>query len=666
MFFESSKGKKFRNKVELRAVDRESVPYELASWEEIQSSIGKEWTVDAEIYKNYSLVVWRSSVTGHFVYTEMTTGGSLNLGLIGHMMFAMCTVGFNSDDYDIPIVSAMLAGFDCETLKAISDDIIVNKLRTNEVVEKYGFKLLRRLNHYDLQEVAPLSDSLKKYAARMHAKRLQELPYPPEAMLSPQEQVNVREYCFTDNDNTELLRSELREQIELRKSLSLTYDGIELRSKSDAQISESVIVNELTKLTGRRPFKPEYDLSRTIYYEPPAYIDFQTKQMRDILDVICNAPIRMRGDGQPYSTEIAGNKEEGIAPLIAAINGGKYRFGLGGLHSSETSQCIAIKPGSGWGLFDTDFESFYPKMILNNEWYPSHLGRAFLDVFASLVSRRLHAKFEAAKCKKLGDKAGEKAWKVEADSLKITINGSFGKLGSVFSILFSPNLLIQTTITGQLTLMMLIEACELVGIKVVSANTDGFVVMLHDSQRDLFNSIVRGFENMTRLKTEETPYVFLGSRDVNNYIAIKPDGEVKVKGAYSEKGSTGNTRLSKNPEALIVADAIVSYLKDSIPLAKTIRECRNIERFIIVRNVKGGGHINGLYLGKTVRWIYGKGCRDTINYKETGNTVSGSYGAFPLMDLPNEFPANIDHDRYLADAAQGLVDIGYASAGGLL
>src|SRR5690625_2631930 len=65
--------------------------------------------------------------------------------------------------------------------------------------------------------------------------------------------------------------------------------------------------------------------------------------------------------------------------------------------------------------------------------------------------------------------------KTQSDTLKISVNGSFGKLGSKYSALYAPDLLIQTTLTGQLALLMLIERMELAGISVRSANTDGIV-----------------------------------------------------------------------------------------------------------------------------------------------------------------------------------------------
>jgi DNA polymerase elongation subunit (family B) len=45
-----------------------------------------------------------------------------------------------------------------------------------------------------------------------------------------------------------------------------------------------------------------------------------------------------------------------------------------------------------------------------------------------------------------------------------------------------------TTITGELSLMMLIEKYELSGIHVISANTDGVTVKIKKTHIDIFNN----------------------------------------------------------------------------------------------------------------------------------------------------------------------------------
>lgn len=665
MFFKASRGKKFTADVTLIAPEREAIPFELMAYDELMSSVGKEFIFDIEVYRNYTLVVFMSVETKRFCYFEFHGENNIDLDLISYIAYSLCLIGFNSKRYDEIILAAIIAGYHSETIKTISDLIIKDGMRENEIADMYKLPLLRKLNSYDLKEVAPLNDSLKKYAARMHVKRLQELPYPEHADLTDHEKVRVREYCFVDNQNTDLLRAELVEQHKLRLNIGKTYDGIDLRSKSDAQIAEAVISSELRRITGYYPKKPQLSEHFSFQYKAPAYLHYQTPELNETFEFVKGCRFQLSEAGSPYCHELAGNKKLRIPQKVASINGRSYRLGIGGLHSCETQQSILAKPG--WNLTDIDFESYYPKMILNNDWFPSHLGRNFLLVFKTVVDKRLFAKAKAGECKKLGDKEGERFWKVEADSLKITINGSFGKLGSPYSILYAPDLLIQTTVTGQLNLLMLIETIEhFGGMAVMSANTDGFIVHYPDEKRAMLERIVSGFEQYSNLKTEYTEYSQVHARDVNNYIAVKTDGEIKLKGVYSEKGSTGNSRLSKNPQSLIVSDALVAYLTAGVPIAHTVRACDDLRRFLCVENVRGGAHLNGRYLGKTVRWIYGKGSRDQFTSVTWGSKVPDTDGAVPMMDLPDSFPANIDHDRYINDANKSLIHLGVIKEPGLL
>ena len=115
--------------------------------------------------------------------------------------------------------------------------------------------------------------------------------------------------------------------------------------------------------------------------------------------------------------------------------------------------------------------------------------------------------------------------KTESDGLKIVLNGTFGKLFSKWSILFAPELGIRTTITGQLALLMLIEMMECSGIRVVSANTDGIVLLIPEGMDGIKAQVVQWWEKRTGMEMESTLYRSLHSRDVNNYVAITTDGK---------------------------------------------------------------------------------------------------------------------------------------------
>ncbi len=607
---------------------------------------GERLAYDTECYPNYWLASFQSLMSGKVVDFELRPGQALNIPKLLWIMENFCTVGFNSWDYDVPLTALALAGKSNSQLFNATERIILQGERPGNILRSYKVKKLK-IDHIDLIEVAPLRASLKIYSGRLHAKRMQDLPFVPGTILSPEQQAIVRWYCVNDLSNTGLLHNELKEQIALRETMGKEYD-VDLRSKSDAQVAEAVIAHEVEKLNGARPQRAQIEPGTCFKYRVPPFIQYASATMQWTLDLVRSANFYVGADGT------VGMPLE-LKDLGIPIAGGVYRMGIGGLHSSEQKACY--RADENILLLDRDVASYYPAIILNQGLFPQHLGINFLRVYQQLVTRRLQAKH-----------AGNK---IVADSLKITINGSFGKLGSPYSVLYSPDLLIQVTITGQLALLMLIERFELAGLQVVSANTDGVVIRCPVSRQADMEAIVKGWEADTKFETEETRYKFILSRDVNNYIAIKEKGGdpkgrylderlgCKTKGAYCERGSAGNSRLSKNPTALISSDAVLAFLTEGTPITQTVRACRDITRFVAVRTVKGGAVKDGVYLGKSIRWYYAAGEEGEIVYVSNGNKVPRSEGAKPLMDLPETFPEDVDYEWYETEADEILQEIGY-------
>jgi DNA polymerase elongation subunit (family B) len=594
---------------------------------------GSEWTFDIEIYKNYFSVTFYHVGTGKAVKFVRSPGECFNPDKLGWMLYRYVLIGFNSRNFDMPLLLMAMQGHAPPVLKEYAQKLIGDEMRPQEIERMFGLDS-GRINHIDLIEVAPLEGSLKLYAARLHAERLQDLPIHHEAELTEADAETIIVYNYFDCANTALLFKELEPYIRLREALGREYRQ-DLRSRSDAQVAEAVIISELTKLTGKMPRRPrESELQRAFAYRVPAFVQFQTPALRAALATVAAASFELDGGGSPMMPAALG-------ALRLPIGSSVYKLGMGGLHSQES--CVAYHADENTLLIDRDVASYYPAIILNQQLFPVHLGDAFLMVYSGIVQKRLTAK--------------KNKDKVTADALKITINGSFGKFGNQFSTLYSPDLMIQTTVTGQLSLLMLIEAIELAGIPVVSGNTDGIVIKCPKIRYDDLNAIIKQWETATNFETEETRYKAIFSRDVNNYIALKEDGTCKTKGVYSERGSALNSVLSKNPEALICSDAVQAYISSGTPISKTIMDCKDIRRFVVIRKVNGGGCKGGVYLGKIVRWYYGKSSPGVIQYVTNGNTVANSDGAVPLMDLSKEIPADLDFGRYLSIAQEMLYDL---------
>ncbi len=584
-----------------------------------------EVTLDTECYKNYFLVKFKNHDTGKTISISAIDGEKLDRRKLLKIMQTYRTITFNGLNYDLPMISAAIAGYSLESLKKLSDEIILEgqpswiTYRKHELRD-YGFDSI------DIKEPsAGVMVSLKLYGGRLGAPKLQDLPIEPDHILSEQDAVEIDKYCENDLDTTWMLYQAQQSQFTLRAQMSEQY-GVNLMSKSDAQVAEAVFRHELERQKVRVN-KVKLKSNYSFKFNCPSWITFNSQELNDVLKLVKSCEFKLSASMQPLLPKEINKAFE--------FNGAKYKFGIGGLHSQESKQIY--RTDDEHVLFDIDVASYYPNIILGQGLYPKHLTPKFLDVYKSIVDRRLEAK-------RNGDKT-------TADSLKISINGSYGKFGSQYSFLFSPDLLIQTTLTGQLCLLMLIERVEAAGAKVISANTDGIVVYAHKSKVDAISAAYMLWELETGFELEQTDYIALCSRDVNNYVAVKPNGEIKGKGAFAE------TSLMKNPSTPICYEAVRQFLASGEPLSNTLNACDDVTQFLAVRTVKGGAVWREDYLGKTVRWYYATD-NDIIRYKSNGNKVPKSDGAKPMMDLTEGLPDDLDMSWYLQECKNILETLG--------
>ena len=590
----------------------------------------RQLVLDVECYPNYFYVMLMDVYSGkHIGFGNFADAGLDADGLIKILKNPEVEiVTFNGNSYDMPMIMLAMEGATNLELKAASDDIILNNLRSWQFYNKYNLKEPKRINHVDLIEVAPSMCSLKIYGGRMHTKKLQDLPIEPDTVLSERQANKISKYCLNDLQVTAELATALAKQIDLRRVMSETY-GVDMRSKSDSQIAEAVLVSEYTRSTGSFPPKTKIDYE-SFKYIPPKYVKFRSEQLQLAMSVIEYANFIIKDTGHVQMPDT-------VSKMLITIGTSTYKIGIGGLHSQEAEQ--ALISDADTYVIDRDVVSYYPNLMLNMGMCPPSFGEHFSDVYRNILQERVAAK-----------KAGDM---VTSNALKITLNGTFGKTSSQYSLLYSPTMMLHTTLTGQLSLLMLIEAMEGYRIPVRSANTDGIVMEVHESRYDGYLKICEAWEKHCGLETEETRYEALFSRDVNNYIAITTGGKVKTKGAY------GTTGLMKNPQNPICSEAVVEYLHSHTPISETVQACTDIRKFITLRTVNGGAVKEGYTLGKAIRWYYSTNCRgEEIHYKTNGNTVPRSNGARPIMDLPDTLPDDIDYTWYINECEEILMAIG--------
>lgn len=642
-------------------------PVHVMSDAELQTAQSRKeiLATDDEVYGNYFLCMFNSLSTNHVCYIEAHGENAvIDTAKMRWIIDNFTTIGFNSYNYDMTMNALALAGKAPWQIKQASDAVIVDGSRSSEVLRRAKVKRIKA-DHIDIIDVTPLDASLKTYMARLHAKKLQDLPFAPNTILNEHQVAITRWYCVNDTEGTKMVFNHIKEHLDLRVQLSNQFQ-MDLRSRSDAQLAQEIINHEIKSVTGLTPRRPAVgqSIGLKFHYKPPAYIQFATHEMQSALWDFMNTEIMVGDTGHAECPKL-------IRERTVVMGGRTYKIGMGGLHSQEKAQTVVA--GNSTRILDRDVTGYYPNLILKNGFAPPQLGDAFLTALGRMVDTRTNAKRWVAAADEKGVSKNDIQYLfmvAQRDGMKIANNGVFGKLSDPFSTVYDVPNMVQVTITGQLSLMMAIEWLELSGIPVVSANTDGIVVACPADRYNEVVQIFKAWEAHTGLETEETEYAALYSANVNNYIAVKPDGKTKCKGWYSERGSAHNSVLSKNPEALICSDAVQALLSKGVPVEKTITECKDIRRFVSVRVVNGGGvkvwsDDNVEYLGKTVRWYYAVDVPGELIYAKSGNKVPRTDGAKPLMTLPDTIPSDLDYEWYINQAYRILDDIGasaYSSA----
>ena len=609
---------------------------------------------DTEIYKNFFLVAFKRIEDGKVVTLEMSDRSQIDLIRLNKLMRGARIITYNGLGFDLPLIFYALTGATTAQLKDLCDRIIIGRLKWWEVERELGFRI-PKIDHIDLMEPQPNAvASLKALNGRLHGRKMQDLPIAPDAVLTHEQMDLITAYCGNDLDATELLFEALAEPISMREALGREYDT-DFRSKSDSQIGEAIVRKRVEALTGEPVKKLPVPAGTKFHYDVPEFIRFETPALQAVLARVRETEFTIRADGRVEMPKAL----DGLEIVIGSTT---YAMGIGGLHSTESKR--AIVPHEDYLLIDADVASQYPSIILKLGLYPKALGRHFLSAYAKIKHDRMIAK-------RAGDSVRDRGG-------KIALNGVYGKLGSPYSILYAPHLMIAVTLTGQLTLLMLAERAEAAGISVVSGNTDGVlfrcprrltggVTPKKRLEPGVLADVCAGWEAATGFDLEFAEYRAVYNASVNSYFAIKADGKIKAKGPVANPWAPGGDlrdRMMKNPQAFVLSDAVQALLLHGTPVETTICACTDPRAFVTVIKESSGATWRGEYLGKTVRYYWSTDGDPILGSKphaSTGNVkqVSKTEGAKPLMDLPDALPGDVDFDRYIAEARKILREIGW-------
>ena len=575
-------------------------------------------------------------------------------------------VGYNNLRFDGQVVEWILRNYeqwhDCTGLEicakiAQKAQDVIHDANFDVFAEYREYELtlkqldLFKIHHYDNKNRRV---SLKRLEFEMDLENIEEMPiHYAKTGLTKDEVFLSLQYCFNDVDATyEFYKITLGDtdhplykgnnQIQLRKDIEEEF-GIPCLNYSDSKIGDEIIKKyyceekgiDIRELPRKGYFRKSINLKNCIAH----YVEFETEQLQKFLETIKKLKLGLQDDFKEH----------------IHFYDNVYSFMKGGLHTENKPE--VFEEDEEYEIIDWDVASYYPAIIINSEKYPAHLGKEFLRGYKQMFEKRLELKPQAKNDRRIKGIVG---------ALKLAVNSVYGKSSDMNSWIYDRQLTMFTTITGELSLMMLIEKYELNDIHVISANTDGVTIKVRKDLIPKMHEINQWWCDVTQYVLERTDYTKIIFSTVNDYLAIMPDGYIKKKGDFLT-----DFELHKNKSARIVPIALEQYYVNGIPVKETIINHKNLYDFCIRKKASKDFHYEGVdasnaitkydkliryYVGKTGEKVY-KVKNESSNSKaaKRSQVEAGEWKCYVCNTLPSNSPVDNVNYNYYIDKAESMI-----------
>ena len=348
---------------------------------------------------------------------------------------------------------------------------------------------------------------------------------------------------------------------------------------------------------------------------------------------------------EDMKTQVVTSKERKGYENKFVISNMRYSVGVGGIHSINTPEIFVPKKDEYIGHLDV--ASMYPSFIVQYGWFPTHLGKAGLDVYTQIYHERIHAKHSGQKLKNL--------------ALKLVLNSVTGKMQQETSWMYDPKSVFKIRINGQLVLLMLVDRLLERDCKIIQVNTDGVMfIAKKDRESDIMESVSE-LERLTKLSFEADRYEAFYQYAVNDYFGVK-DGFSSTKNEeLIEKKGMFITKpvLGKGLSPVIIPKAVINYFLYNIPLETTIRECNDIYDFVMGQRVskqfkveynnKYITRINRYYASTNGYWLY-KVKEENSELKYANMLTKSGVTILNKIDNTSTADKKINYAYYISEA----------------
>ncbi len=535
-------------------------------------------------------------------------------------------VGFNNKAYDNFLIEDILQNRPTNYIKLKSDSVI--KKRPSQFIDFLNL---------DTKEQMQPGFSLKKFES-MSGMAVEEssIPFDYKDVFTIEQILEVCHYNIQD----------LRATIKLYKTRKDYFDGKELLVKeystSKTSINYSNGSTAASYLMGRdklENFEPE---DPDIYGVPTGVKLFLENALKVSPEI---SHLKTKAEREKVM-----RKE--WTSLVMEDHGMVYTWGFGGLHSAK-GRIETNKRGTKKIVYDVvdetdvqqwDSGSHFPNIMLRDNL----LGQV-TNKFRNLVTERL-------KNKALGNPL--------AGTQKIIINSVYGLLRLQSSKLYNPKSAIRVNVSGMVAIYNLANHLDLVG-NVYQVNTDGIAFKPYpDVTQETLDNIKQRWEDEFKLQLEVSSFKRLIQRDVNNYIAVKQNDKLKLKGGAV--GQANGVDVTKASKPTIIDHMLVEKLVYDRPFITTVQEGEFRDYCFTLKSMKSSTQTgkmvdeNGKVFDNEVNRTYATKSGGKVLKEKVGDLENAKFPDTPEQmsianyELPKEPPADLDYSYYIELAEKKL------------
>ncbi|UTJ05703.1 DNA polymerase domain-containing protein [Arcobacter roscoffensis] len=543
----------------------------------------KYYIYDLETFPNIFTCVMQNAQTKELRVFELSIRQNDLAKLLKTLQWLSKTdkilVGYNNLNFDYAVLQYLYKNANNYDLNELiyktflfADELIKNNTIYKEDKNSILLKQLdlMKIHNFDYKATRV---SLKVLEVNMCMDSIEDLNFTIGENLKTDEFDNLIKYNKHDVEATLLFFNHSLESIEFRESLSSKYNEYML-NYSDTKIGKRYFIRNLEEKLGKDICyingKPRqtvrnflnfgeiiFDYVKFESFEFQALLKYLKKQYTNDMSKVFSSI--KKEDLEELSSFCNLNAKNEASSLHLNYKGFSFYFGTGGLHGSVEGKFY--DQSDEYLIIDVDVASYYPSIVIQNRLYPEHLGAEFVDIYKEIRDMRFSYKKGTSQNK----------------MLKLALNSAYGDTNNQFSPFYDYKMTLSITLNGQLMLCMLAEKLMSIdSVSLIQANTDGLTFKIDKKDKTLYENISKNWQEFTGLELEEAIYKKLWIRDVNNYIALKENGEAKKIGAYKYE-----LAWNQNHSCLVVQKAVEAHLLKGISIEEFIHNHRNKYDFLL-------------------------------------------------------------------------------------